>query len=156
MAIPITPEQLQKEPSFLALSEKFQALVLEYLKARAAGSENPRVDALYAAGYHPSTPQSAKVMGCVYFSKPAIKEVLNLADGFTPRDAFLAEVGRAASNPKIKPAQVWALRMKAQLNGWLPAPSVPAVKKVSAAAKKSVEPSAAVSEFEHEVRQVRF
>ena len=112
----LTLAQLKQEPTFTALSDRQQAMVIAYLRAKEAGSVTPKVDAIYAAGYKPRSAQSARVLSYQYFAKPAIKDVLNLVLGLSPRELFDLDLQRAIDNPKVKPAAVAALRMRAELN----------------------------------------
>jgi hypothetical protein len=118
MATKPSLDQLRKEPAFISLPAKFQSLVMEYLKAAAAGEPNPKAQAIQQV-YAVKSKASARVMGCQYFAKPEIAEVLALAAGLTPREAFLAELRRLSLRRKSTPTQLAALRLFGQTMGFI-------------------------------------
>ena len=127
MANPLSIPDLQKTQTFQNLPDRYRSLVVEYLKAIAAGEPNPKTLAMQRAGYHCKSVNTAKVMGCVYFSKPAIVACLALAMGQNAREAFGAELEAAMRSPKLRPSRVAALRLYAETMGWL-APATPGKK----------------------------
>lgn len=132
MPVKLTLDELRKTQAFLALYERHQRLVIAYLKSDM--DTVGKVEAIRSVYSNVSTFESARVMAHAYFQQnPAIAECLAVAAGLTPKEAFLAEVKRA-SQRKTRPTQLAALKMYAELQGWL----VPAK-----SAKKSADKSAA-------------
>jgi hypothetical protein len=144
MPIKISLDELRKQAAFTSLPAKFQSLVIEYLKAEAAGEANPKAVAVERV-YNTTSKQSARVMSYAYFTKPAIAEALAFAAGLTPKEAFLAELRRLSTRRTSTPTQLQALRLYGEAMGFLePAKSVkkPAVKSKDEP-KPEAEPAAA-------------
>jgi hypothetical protein len=106
-------EQLRKEQAYLNLTDPQRRLVEVFLQT------GNKLNAVQAA-YKCKSEQTARVMVYSYFANPRIIVALAVANGGDPeREKFNAELERAIRNPKTTRNQVSALRMKAQLNGYL-------------------------------------
>lgn len=117
MADKITLDQLRREQCFLALTDKQKLCVEVYLEC---GDKLKAVQASYAC----RSKQSAKVLTYSVFQNPRVVSALAVANGEDAGlVAFKANLERAVLNPKLTIAQAQALKLYAQLHGYLKAPA---------------------------------
>lgn len=115
---PLTLDQLRQQEAYLALTEKQQTLVEIFIRT---GS---RLESVLAA-YSCKSREQARVMSYTIFSNPAIIAALAVARGEDPEKAkFLAELERAITKPKSQ-ARLTALRLLAQIRGYIPSAAEP-------------------------------
>jgi hypothetical protein len=114
----LTIEQLRHEPCFNNLTGPMQKLVETFLQT---GNKFAAVK----LAYKPKSDKNARVMVYSLFSNPRIVAVLAIANGVDPEmKNFDIELQRAIRNPKTTRNQVTALRLFAQLHGFIPS-SIP-------------------------------
>src|ERR1700688_881504 len=90
-------DELRKEPAFLALSERYQSLVLAFLQAKEDRKPNPKVAAIQAV-CNPKSIETARVVAYQYFAKAAIVDAVQLGSGLSSRQRFEMDLQRAISN----------------------------------------------------------
>ena len=111
---PMTEAEIRKLPSYLDLTEKQRALVLEFTKN--GGDKVAAVIAVYA---HKSA-NGARVASYAYFKNPRVRRCLDEVFRVTKKDQYIREIDEAVRNPKLAMAQVEALAAKGRLLGFLP------------------------------------
>jgi hypothetical protein len=88
-------------------------MVLAYL------SNGHRKIAAVKAAYPGAKETSARVMSCTHFRRDDVVECLDAASGFSERQIFEEQLRRAMRDARTTPSQIAALRMFAQVKGWV-------------------------------------
>src|ERR1700730_4490980 len=119
----LTLDQLRKEQAYLNLTDPQRRMVETFLQT---GSKLKAVQ----AAFNCASEKTARVMTYSYFAKAAVIACLAISEGADPERAqFNVDLERAIKNPKLTRNQLSALRLKAQLYGYLvtlPEPTAPA------------------------------
>jgi hypothetical protein len=113
----MTPSQLSQTAEFRQLSPKMATWVLSYVQNYLdTGTFDPLVAT--NAAYKCSTEGNARTFGFQLLANAKINRTLNRFFGYTPEQAFREQVEKAIYKRKISVAQVQALKLFADVNGF--------------------------------------
>jgi hypothetical protein len=104
-------------PEFKQLSPKMGQFVLTYLQSVLDG-EADALAAVKAASYNCKSDENGRILGFQLLASPKIILVMNRFFGVSPTEAFLKQVRKAISNKKLTIAQVRALELYSNINGF--------------------------------------
>jgi len=108
----LTIEQLRAEQVFVELTPKQKTLVENYIS-----TNGDRVKSVLAA-YETKSEQNARVLAYELFSSPRVVACLAAYFQSDPLESFKADVRKAYANKKLTIAQVSAMKLHAEINGW--------------------------------------
>ena len=111
--------ELTQQPAYLALTAQQRVLVEKFLETA------DKVQAVQAA-YNCKSKESARVMSYSVFSNLRVVAALAAANGGCDLESFKQEVMCAARNKKLSIAQLGALKLYAQLSGFVAGSSLSA------------------------------
>ena len=111
----ITLAELHNQRCYLDLNPRQQKMVDTFIE-----TEGDKTEAVIRAGYHFKNRENAHKHAHIYFARRAVKECLEFYKGFDEREQFIADLNNAMRNKHIRPAQIAALRLRAQVGGFLP------------------------------------
>jgi len=107
----LTIEQLRAEQVFTDLTPRQQKMIETF------ASSGDRIQAVLAA-YNAKSPEVARVMAYEFFANPKVVACLTVYFQDDPLEVFKREVRRAYHNKNLSVAQVQAMKMFCDLNGW--------------------------------------
>jgi hypothetical protein len=108
----LTLEQLHETQCFIGLTSKQKRLVEAFVESN--GDKTASVLAAYAV----KNARNAQILASQVFASPAVVACLATYYQDDPLESFKAEVRRAYHNKKLTVAQVRAMTLHADLNGW--------------------------------------
>lgn len=108
----LTIEQLRAEQCYIELTQKQKKLVETFIS-----SNGDRVASVMSA-YATKSRENAQILAYQFFTSPRVVACLAAYFQDDPLESFKAEVRRAYRNKKITVAQVRAMTLHAELNGW--------------------------------------
>jgi len=108
----LTLEQLRAEQVYIELTSKQKVLVDTFIQTN--GDRTASVLAAYAT----KSKENAQIMAYTVLSSPRVVACLSAYFQSDPLEDFKAEVRKAYRNRKLSVAQVDALKLHAELNGW--------------------------------------
>jgi hypothetical protein len=109
---------LSRTPEFNQLSLKMEKFVAIYLQSLISTGTADVLAAVKGARYNCKSDQNARILGFQLLANPKIVLVLNRFFGVTPTEAFRKQVQKAISNKKLSVAQVRALELYSNINGF--------------------------------------
>jgi len=109
--------ELEKLPECQHLTKKQKLFVAEYCESGLVTGNYDPVAATQTA-YECKTPEVARIMSYALMSSVKIIAVLNRHFGTEPIEQFMVTLDRAITNKKLTMAQILALRLKAEIQGF--------------------------------------